>query len=203
MHPVDLTADRSDRHSRLTAFFRYFTLIPHAIVVAVWGIAAQFVVLIAWFAVVFTGRFPAGMQGFVQRWFIYASQVNGYASLLTDRFPAFGPSDDYPVRVVIEVPERQSRVKALFRLILAIWALIVAYILNAVGGIVLAVSWVMIVLTGSNPAGLHDFQVQVQRFGARLLAYVLLLVDAYPSWNAEGASSQSAAPATDEPTAAW
>ena len=48
------------------------------------------VFLIAWFAILFTGRYPSGMFGFVTGFLRYSTQVTCYQFLLTDRFPPFG-----------------------------------------------------------------------------------------------------------------
>ena len=81
-------ARNSDRN-RLTAFFRIILAIPQFVVVIVLGIAAAFVTLIAFFAVLFTGKWPPGMLDFVikvQRWSL---RVQAYTMLLTDLYPPF------------------------------------------------------------------------------------------------------------------
>jgi Domain of unknown function (DUF4389) len=206
VHPVDLTAERSERHSRWPAFFRLFMVIPHAIVSGLWSLAALVLVVIAWFVIIFAGRFPAGMHSFVKRSLIYSTQVSGYAMLLTDRFPAFGPSDTYPVRVSIEGPERHRRVTTLFRPILAFPALVASYLLSYGIGPVVFLQWLVILFTGSVPAGLHDFVTFVQRYSLRLNAYLFFLVDAYPSMGRDGAltaAPSAPAPAEGEQPAAW
>ncbi len=64
--------------------------IPHYIVLIVLDIAVFFVVVFAWFAILFTGRYPRGAFDFtvgVMRW---NNRVLGYAFLLvTDRYPPF------------------------------------------------------------------------------------------------------------------
>ena len=69
---------------------KWFLAIPHFIVLFALSIAAFFVVIVAWFAILFTGRYPRGMFDFVVgvgRWWL---RVNAYAFLLlTDRYPPF------------------------------------------------------------------------------------------------------------------
>jgi len=69
---------------------KWFLAIPHFIVLFALSIAAFFVVVVAWFAIVFTGRYPRGLFDFVVgvgRWWL---RVDAYAFLLvTDRYPPF------------------------------------------------------------------------------------------------------------------
>jgi hypothetical protein len=54
------------------------------------GTAAFIVVIIAWFAILFTGRYPRGMFDFVVGYMRWCLRVEGYAILLTtDRYPPF------------------------------------------------------------------------------------------------------------------
>jgi hypothetical protein len=85
---VDFQPQLTDRN-RLTALFRIILAIPQIIVTAVLLFAAGVVTLIAFFAVLFTGRWPEGMRDFVvkvQRWSI---RVQAYTMLLTDVYPPF------------------------------------------------------------------------------------------------------------------
>jgi len=85
---VDFQPKLTDRN-RLTTFFRLILAIPQLIVTAVLLFAAAVVTLIAFFAVLFTGRWPAGMRDFVvkvQRWSL---RVQAYTTLLTDVYPPF------------------------------------------------------------------------------------------------------------------
>ena len=66
-YPVAFEADYIEHRSRLTSFFRALLAIPVLLWVAIYGIAAFFVWIAAWFAIVFTGRYPAGMYRFLAR----------------------------------------------------------------------------------------------------------------------------------------
>jgi hypothetical protein len=69
---------------------KWFLAIPHYIVLVVLAIAAVVAVVIAWFAILFTGRYPKGLFEFVVGVGRWALRVQAYAFLLvTDRYPPF------------------------------------------------------------------------------------------------------------------
>ncbi len=73
---------------------KWFLAIPHYIVLFFLGIAAIVCVVIAWFAILFTGRYPRGLFDFVVGVFRWCLRVVAYALLLTtDRYPPFALSD--------------------------------------------------------------------------------------------------------------
>jgi Domain of unknown function (DUF4389) len=85
---VDVTPAMTDRN-RLTVFFRYLLLIPQYFVLIFIGIAAGVVIMIAWFAVIITGKWPEGLRNFMVGFLRWTTRVNGYAFLLTDEYPPF------------------------------------------------------------------------------------------------------------------
>jgi hypothetical protein len=181
MYPVSFSADYVERRSRLTTFFRLILAIPHFIVFYIWGIVTYILIVISWFAIVFTAHYPAGLYRLVSRFVRYMTQVMGYVTLLTDAYPAFGGADDYAIRMTFAGPlERYSRAKTFFRFILAIPLLILRYVagilieLGAIG------AWFVIVITGKMPQGLQDVLVLASSYTARSDAYLTLLTETYP-----------------------
>lgn len=88
---VDFTPQLEGRN-RLTIFFRLLMVIPHFVVIAILGIGVVLAYIAAWFAVLFTGKWPAGLRDFiigVQRWSV---RLNAYTYLLTDEYPPFSMS---------------------------------------------------------------------------------------------------------------
>lgn len=78
-----------ENRNRLTVFFRVFMLIPIGIFYYIVMIGAMFVAVAAWFAVLFTGRYPVGMRSFVIRSLRLGARIGAYGSLLTDQYPPF------------------------------------------------------------------------------------------------------------------
>lgn len=83
---VDAAVDMDDRN-RLTVFFRAVLVLPHLLMLAFLAIAVSFVVFIAWFVVLFTGKWPEGMRHFVLGYVRWNTRVMGYYYLLTDEWP--------------------------------------------------------------------------------------------------------------------
>jgi hypothetical protein len=76
--------------NRWLPLVKWLLVIPHLIILLFLWAAAVVVVIIAWFAIVFTGRYPRGMFDFVQGVLRWGQRVIGYAFLLvTDVYPPF------------------------------------------------------------------------------------------------------------------
>jgi Domain of unknown function (DUF4389) len=85
---VEFQPELTDRN-RLTVGFRLILVIPHVIVLALLAIAATVVVIIAFFAVLFTARWPEGLRYFVLNVYRWYLRVSAYVLLLTDAYPPF------------------------------------------------------------------------------------------------------------------
>ncbi len=82
--------DAAQDLNRWLPLVKWFLAIPHAIVLAFLDIAAVVVVIIAWFAILFTGRYPRGMFDFIEGVIRWNNRVVAYAFLLiTDQYPPF------------------------------------------------------------------------------------------------------------------
>jgi hypothetical protein len=79
--------------NRWLPLVKWFLAIPHYIVLIFLDIAAFFVVIVAWFAILFTGRYPRSLFTFVEGVIRWHNRVLGYAFvLITDRYPPFSLS---------------------------------------------------------------------------------------------------------------
>ncbi|HEY2718449.1 MAG TPA: DUF4389 domain-containing protein [Solirubrobacteraceae bacterium] len=187
-YPVTFEADYAEKRNRLTTFFRLLLIIPVAIVLYVFGIVASIAIVIAWFAVVITGRYPAGLYNFVADFNRFVTRVTAYGVLLTDVYPPFSGGDDpaYPVRMQFAGPlEQYSRLKAFFRLILAIPIVVLRYVINLLLEVGAFAAWFVIVITGKMPRGLFDLMVLANSYTARSDAYLYLLTETYPPFQDE------------------
>lgn len=79
--------------NRWLPFVKWFLAIPHYVVLVVLAVMAVLAVVIAWFAILFTGRYPRGLFDFVVGVGRWGLRVQAYAFLLvTDRYPPFTTS---------------------------------------------------------------------------------------------------------------
>ncbi|HYM45532.1 MAG TPA: DUF4389 domain-containing protein [Solirubrobacteraceae bacterium] len=187
-YPVTFEADYVEQRSRLTAFFRLILAIPLAIWLYIYGLVATIAIVIAWFAIVFTARYPKGLYDFVAGFTRFLARFTAYAALLTDPYPSFGGSDDpaYPVRMQFAGPlDPYSRMKTLFRIILAIPIAILRYVMTLMLEIGAIGAWVVIVITGKLPRGLFDLMVLANSYIARSDCYLYLLTETYPPFQDE------------------
>jgi hypothetical protein len=184
MHPIAYSAayEGEDRN-RLTTFFRLIVAIPWFVVLCFYAIGALFATIFAWFALVFTGRYPQGLYDFNAGFLRMSSRVSAFTVLLTDEIPPFGGEEgtDYPVRVLVEPPkEEYSRAKVIFRFILLIPVQILQYGMQAMIQIIGVVAWVVILFTGELPLGLYRPLRIASAYSAKAAAYGMLMTEDFP-----------------------
>lgn len=177
-----------EQRNRLSSFFRMFTAIPPMIWAAIYGIAAMLAVICAWFALVFTGRFPVGLHSFIADYQRYYARVTAYVYLATDKFPGFSgnPNVPYAVHLLIGPPkESYSRAKAFFRAIIYIPFYLVAAVVISVTQIAAFLAWWVILFTGKTTRGLQDLMDFTLGFFLRALTFSLLVTEEWPKFSDE------------------
>ena len=76
--------------NRWLPLIKWLLAFPHYVVLVFLNIAAVFAVIVVWFAILFTGRYPRGVFTFVEGVFRWNNRVVGYAfTLVTDEYPPF------------------------------------------------------------------------------------------------------------------
>jgi hypothetical protein len=192
-YPVKFEMDYVEQRNRLTTFFRGVMIVPLYLLNIVYGIAFAFVVLIAWFALLFTGRWPEGLYKFAVGYLRFSARFSAYALLATDVYPPFNGDEDpnYPVRLTVDPPlEHYSRLKVFFRYFYVIPAEIIAFFYGLLGFGAALASWFVIVFTGKQSSGLQDAIRRALGYTTKVNALVYLITETYPP-----ASEAQAAPA--------
>ncbi len=194
-HPIRLVVTDDLQRSRLTVFFRLLLAIPHFIWAGLIGIAVFVCVVANWFVLLVTARTPQGLHDFVAGFIRYTTQLEAYVLLAANPYPGFYPassSDDYPVTLEIDPPAPQNRLKTLFRLFLAVPAILISAELlwggtrtGGYGGAGLAFGvafllWWVALFRGSVPRGLRDLVAYAIGYSAQVFGYLFLLTDRYP-----------------------
>ena len=81
----------------------FYVIIPHGMILGLLNVAVSVVVFLAWFAVLFTGRYPKSMFDFVVYFLRWNQRVSLYLGYMTDRYPPFsGDPDEQPVEPGVE-----------------------------------------------------------------------------------------------------
>jgi len=180
-HPVRVVVTDDLERPRLTVLFRLLLAIPHFVWLLLWSVATFFAALAAWFAALATGRVPSGLHRFLAAYVRYVLHLFAFLYLVGRKFPGFtGRAGSYGIDVEIDPPAPQNRWKTLFRLPLAVPALILGGALGGVLFVVAVLGWFYAIVTGRMPEGLRNLGVSCLRYGAQVDSYLLLLTERYP-----------------------
>lgn len=194
----------TENRNRLTTAFRFFLAIPHILLVGgpiavissgswsadgwnwswgsggVLGAVAGLVAVIAWFAILFIGRYPDGLRKLASFYLAWRARAVAYLMLLRDEYPPFGEGA-YAVELGLPKPEgERDRLTVAFRILLVLPHLFVLWLLSLVWALTTAIAWVSILFTGRYPEMLYGFAIGVLAWSLRVEAYMLLLRDEYP-----------------------
>jgi len=207
VYPVQVRGDLDPALSRWQWLVKWILAIPHYIVLFFLRIAYVVVTVIAFFAILFTGRYPRGLFDFnvgVMRWH-WRVVFYALSALGTDKYPPFSlqPKPDYPADLQVDYPERLHRGLVLIKW----WLLAIPHYLiltalfyggirfvtdqggqNWGGGyisvplifILLLIAVVALLFTARYPKGLYDLVIGMNRWAIRVNAYTSLMRDEYP-----------------------
>lgn len=193
-YPIDVRVDYGDgTRSRGLAvlgiifFLKVVLLIPHLIALWVMGTVTAVVSWIGYWAILFTGRQPDGIDRIIAGTIRWGTRLYAWIPAATDKYPEFG-LDDGPegAQTSIDVDEGPTnRLLAAsgiigIKFLLAIPHFIVIAVLQWVASIVGWIGFVVILFTGSLPEGMHNFYVGVLRWSARASGWIGSLTDTYP-----------------------
>lgn len=87
--PIRVNLPEAPPETSRVAALNFILAIPHYIWLMIVGIAAGFVFLIAWFAVLFTAKWPEGMRDFVVRYWNYWLRIFAYVAMVDPAYPSF------------------------------------------------------------------------------------------------------------------
>jgi Domain of unknown function (DUF4389) len=189
MYPISYAADPAlEGRNRLTTFFRGLVAIPWAIVATIYSIVAGLAAFIAWFAIVFTARYPEGIYNFNAGFLRMYTRYYSFYWLLTDAWPPFGGEEapEYPIRAgVPPALDSYSRLKTGLRFLIGIPVIL----LGIVQGIILQVcgiiAWFVILFTGKLPEGLFNPMRGALAYHTRATGYFLLITEDWPPFSYE------------------
>ncbi|BDT94795.1 MULTISPECIES: DUF4389 domain-containing protein [Nocardia] len=213
--PIRVRGDLDPALSRWLWLVKWLLAIPHYIVLLFLHIAYAVLTVVAFFAILITGKYPRGLFDFnvgVMRWgwrvTFYALSVLG-----TDKYPPFSlrANADYPADLEIDYPETLHRGLVLVKWwLLAIphYLIVGAVVSGGVAfaggdgddwggasisllGVLLLVALVALLVTARYPQGLYDFVMGVNRWIIRVQAYAGLMRDEYPPFRLDQGARES------------
>ena len=223
-YPATLSARLDEPLSRWKWIVKWILAIPHYIVLIFLVIAFIVMTIVAWFAILFNGRYPRGIFDFnvgVLRW-AWRVQAYTFGTLSTDRYPPFSleRESDYPAVLDVAYPAQLSRGLIFVKLLLALPHLIIVGILAGGGtyfietngwhvggpwsgliGLLALIAGFALLFTERYPRGLFDLTVGLNRWLLRVIAYVALMTDEYPPFRLDQGGEEPAAPEAAPATA--
>ena len=185
-YPVQFDVGYQQEYSRWMPLLKWLLAIPHWFVLIFLGIGAFLGIIGAFFAVLFTGRYPEGIFNFVVGVFRWSMRVSAYTLLLVDPYPPFSLDDDpnYPVRFNVDYPPdgKIARWRVFFAWVPVIPQLIIASIALFAAYFAVVVAFFSILFTEKVPRGVFDFIVNAERYYLRANAYAYYLTEKYPGF---------------------
>ncbi len=219
-YPLTLEGDLDERPSRWLWLVKWLLVIPHVIVLIFLWIGFVLLTVIAFFAILVTGRYPRRIFEFnvgVLRW-SWRVGFYSYSALGTDRYPPFSLADepDYPARLEVAHPPELSRGLVLVKwwllalphyLVVGIFAGGAWAGVNAASdgsnwssgggliGLLVLIAGVVVLFTSAYPKSIFDFVMGMNRWVYRVAAYAALMTDEYPPFRLDLGGHDPGSPA--------
>lgn len=192
-YPVSIIGELTEPPGRGWWLIKWLLALPHYIILWFLWIAFFVVSVIAFFAILFTAKYPKALFDFnvgVMRW-QWRVGFYSYQALGTDKYPPFTlKAGGYPADLEVVYPERLSRGLVLVKWwLLAIPQYIVVTLFQGGGGgnnsaglvpILTIFAGVVLLFKGRYPEDIFKFVVGMNRWTYRVWAYAALMTDRYP-----------------------
>jgi hypothetical protein len=224
-YPVHVQAELDPGLSRWLWLVKWILVVPHYVVLAFLWLAFIVATTVAFFAILFTGRYPRTLFDFnvgVLRW-TWRVGYYAYGALGTDRYPPFTLADDpdYPAHLSVDYPDHLSQGLVLVKS----WLLALPHYLivglfvggglwsgwrmqdwqwswggGGLIGLLVLIGAVALAVTGNYPRSLFDVVLGMNRWALRVAGYAALMTDAYPPFRLDlgGDDAPQASPTAGE-----
>jgi hypothetical protein len=219
-HPIRVEGRLDPQLTRWLWLVKWLLAIPHFIALVFLFVAVVLLTIVAFFAILFTERYPRSIFDFnlgALRW-AWRVVFYSYGALGTDRYPPFtlAPVSDYPASIEVPYPEQLSRGLVLVKW----WLLAIPHYL--VVGVFLGGGWfvwkgggwgggpglimllvlfaaIALLFTTRYPRGIFEFVMGLNRWVLRVVAYAALMTDVYPPFRLDQGAEE---PGADTPEGA-
>jgi hypothetical protein len=185
---------RQERYSRVELILRSFLgniymVLPHLFLLFFVSIASGFLGFLAWWAVLFTGKYPRSFFNFQVDVLKWSTRLQARIFNLSDGYPAFGmKAEDEKIILHIAYPDYLSRGLLLLRLFFQFFYVLIPhgfclFFRLIACAIAVFIAWWAVLITGEYPKGIHEFVVGTLRWTTRLNIYLSFLTDKYPPFS--------------------
>jgi hypothetical protein len=188
---IQYNVTHQEKYSRkellLRTFFGWlYIAIPHFFLLFFIMIASLVLWFLAWWVVLFTGRYPKGFFDFQVNVLRWSARVEARLLHLLDGYPAFGLNEtDAGLIFDIPYPERLSRGHLLLRTFFGLFYCLIPHgfvlFFRAIAtAVIIFFAWWVVLFTGQYPVNLHEFVVGTSRWNYRVSVYIMFMSDTYP-----------------------
>jgi hypothetical protein len=183
-YPLRLEVEYPEQLNRWLPLVKWLLAIPHMLIVYALVNVASVIHLIAFFAILFTTKYPQSLFEFVVNIYRWQANLHAYVGLMRDEYPPFfWEPGQYSVTFEIDYPEQLNRWLPLVKWLLAFPHYVVLFFLGIAALVVWVIALFAILFTRQFPRGMFDFVVGVLRWYNRVNAYVYFMRDEYPPFS--------------------
>lgn len=164
-------------------------MIPHAFALMFVGMAASILTFIAWWAILFTGKYPRSLFDFMVGYYRWSTRFSASIMNMADGYPRFGFSAQEGDDVIfdVEYPERLSRVMLLAKTFFGFFYVllphcIVLFLLMIPAYFIMIIAWFAVLFTGRYPRGMFNYMLGITIWSTRVNLY-FIMTDKYPPFS--------------------
>lgn len=174
-----------------TLFGFFYIALPHFFILFFVGIWGAILAFIAFWIVLFTGKYPKSMFEFQVGLLRWSLRLRARLNNVSDGYPAFGinATDEF-TQLEVEYPERISRGLVLVRLLFGVFYVylphgFILFFRTIFVGILVFLAWWIVLFTGKYPESFHNWVVGQIRWGTRISLYMGYMSDKYPAFTGD------------------
>lgn len=193
---MKLIIKHQERYSRgelllRTLFGLIYIALPHFFILMFVGLWGAILAFVAFWVVLFTGRYPQSMFEFQVNLMKWTIRLNARLYNLSDGYPAFGlKATDEHTDLIVPYPEKISRGLVLLRLFFGFFYVYIphGFILafrSFFVGILVFLAWWVVLFTASYPQSFHEWVVGQIRWQMRINLYMGFMTDTYPAFTGD------------------
>lgn len=191
---MELQIERKESYSRIELLSRTFLgfiyiLLPHAFILSFLTIWSAILNFMAFWIILFTGRYPESAYEFQVKLMRWNLRVNASIFNLVDGYPRFGLNADHEqIHFEVPYPENISRGNTLLKFVFGWFYILIPhgfalFFVGMIASFIHFISFWAILFTGKYPESMFDFMVGYLRWNQRVAIYINNMSDKYPPFS--------------------